>query len=294
MDLRQIQYFLAIVEHGSFTEAADFHFISQSSLSKRIIALEEELGVTLFDRSKRNVSLTQAGEAFLIYAQQLGGTFQSMIFDMENFKVEKEYISIGAIPVITEYGIPGLIARFRTLKPKIEFQMVEVDGINILPALDKLLFDLAITRQNYLDYDKYEAVLISEDQFLVTVSKHHPFADRKSVSLKELKGQNFIVFDQVTGLQRVIFDECNKFGYEPTIFYSSHQKISVLGLVGANIGIALLPIKIYEYHKNPEVTEIALEEDLECNIVLAYLKNRRLSMASKEFVDFLENTDMRN
>jgi LysR family transcriptional regulator, transcription activator of glutamate synthase operon len=184
MDLRQIQYFLAIVEHGSFTEAADFYFISQSSLSKKIIALEEELGITLFDRSKRNVSLTQAGEAFLIHAQQLAGTFQSMMFDMEHFTVEKEYISIGAIPVITEYGIPSLIARFRTLKPKIEFQMVEVDGINILPALDKLRFDLAITRQNYLDYDKYEAVLISEDQFLVAVSKHHPFADRKSVSLQ--------------------------------------------------------------------------------------------------------------
>jgi LysR family transcriptional regulator, transcription activator of glutamate synthase operon len=293
MDLRQIQYFLAIVEHGSFTEAADYYFISQSSLSKRIIALEEELGVTLFDRSKRNVSLTQAGEAFLIHAQQIAGSFQSMMFDLEHFTVEKEYISIGAIPVITEYGIPDLIARFRTLKPKIEFQMVEVDGINILPALDKLRFDLAITRQNYLDYDKYEAVLISEDQFLVAVSKHHPFADRKSVSLKELKDQNFIVFDQVTGLQRVIFDECNKVGYEPTIFYSSHQKISVLGLVEANIGIALLPIKIYKYHKNPEVTEIALEEDLECNIVLAYLKNRRLSMASKEFVAFLESSDVK-
>jgi LysR family transcriptional regulator, transcription activator of glutamate synthase operon len=293
MDLRQIQYFLAIVEHGSFTEAANYYFISQSSLSKKIIVLEEELGVTLFDRSKRNVSLTEAGEAFLIHAQQMAETFQSMMFELEHFTVEKEYISIGAIPVITEYGIPDLIARFRTLKPKIEFQMVEVDGINILPALDKLRFDLAITRQNYLDYDKYEAVLISEDQFLVAVSKHHPFADRKSVSLKELQDQNFIVFDQVTGLQRLIFDECNKVGYEPTIFYSSHQKISVLGLVGANIGIALLPIKIYEYHKNPEVTEIALEEDLECNIVLAYLKNRRLTMASKEFVAFLESSDVK-
>jgi DNA-binding transcriptional LysR family regulator len=289
LDLRQVQYFLAIFEQGSFTAAADYYYISQSSLSKRIIALEEELGVTLFDRSKRNVSLTEAGEAFLAHAQQLGGTFQSMMFDMENFKVEKEYISIGAIPVITEYGIPDLIARFRTLKPKIELQMVEVDGINILPALDKLRFDLAITRQNYLDYDKYEAVMISEDQFLVAVSKHHPFADRKSVSIKDLKEQNFIVFDQVTGLQRLIIDECNKVGYEPTIFYASHQKISVLGLVGANIGIALIPIKIYDYHKNPEVTEIALEEDLKCNIVLAYLKNRRLSIASKEFVAFLKN-----
>ena len=71
MEIRQIQYFLSIVDTGSFSAAADEHYISQSSLSKMIIALEKELTVTLFDRSKRKVSLTEAGEAFLRHARKL-------------------------------------------------------------------------------------------------------------------------------------------------------------------------------------------------------------------------------
>ena len=69
MEIRQVQYFLSIVERGSFSAAADEHFISQSSLSKVIIALEKELGYPLFDRTKRKVSLTPAGDAFLVHAQ---------------------------------------------------------------------------------------------------------------------------------------------------------------------------------------------------------------------------------
>ena len=70
MEIRQVEYFLSIVKTGSFSEAADEHFISQSSLSKNIIALEKELGVSLFDRSKRKVFLTDAGEVFLEHARK--------------------------------------------------------------------------------------------------------------------------------------------------------------------------------------------------------------------------------
>lgn len=288
MDIRQIQYFLSIVDTGSFSAAADEHYISQSSLSKIIIALEKDLGVPLFDRSKRKVSLTEAGEAFLGHARKLNVAYKAMVVELDEYKPTTESFSIASIPILTQYGITTFIAQFRDLYPNIRFSLEEVDGLNILPALDEYRFDLAFTRHNYLNHDQYASIEICKDKLLVVVSKNNRHANRTSISLKELSSDNFIVFDRVTDLHRLIMDECAKAGFEPTIFYSSHRKVSVFGLVGTNIGLALMPVKIYEYHQQPDVLAIPLEENIECNVVLVYLRKRKISQAASIFLDFMK------
>jgi len=290
MEIRQIQYFLSVVEKGSFSAAADEHYISQSSLSKVIIALEKELKVSLFDRSKRKVSLTEAGKAFLGHARKLNAAYKSMSIELDGYKSETDSFSIAAIPVLTQYGITTSIAQFRDAHPNIHFDLEEIDGLNILPAVDEHRFDLAFTRHNYLDHDHYSSLEISKDKLLLVVSNKNRHAARSSISIKELSNDNFIVFDRVTDLHQLIMDVCKDAGFDPTIFYSSHRKVSVFGLVGTNIGLALMPSKIYEYHKHPDVVAIPLEEQIECNIVLVHLKNRKLPKSAEIFIDFLTKT----
>lgn len=290
VEIRQIQYFLSVVDTGSFSAAADEHFISQSSLSKMIIALEKELAVTLFDRSKRKVSLTEAGEAFLRHVRTLNADYKTMLVELDGYKSSADSFSIAAIPVLPQYGIATLISQFRDRYPHIRFSLEEIDGFNILPALTEQRFTLAFTRHNYLDHEQYASLEICKDKLLLVVSKNNRHANRSSISLKELANDNFIVFDRVTELHKLIMDECGKAGFEPTIFYSSHRKVSVFGLVETNIGLALMPGKIYEYRRTPDVLAIPLEEDIECNIVLVYLKNRQLPKAAMIFVDFMKQT----
>lgn len=289
MDIIQIQYFLSIVGTGSFSAAADEQFISQSSLSKKIMALEKELGVPLFDRSKRKVFLTNAGEVFLEHARKINVAYKAMIVDLDGFKSDTDTFSIAAIPVIAQYGITTYIAQFREVYPKFQFTLEEIDGLNILPALEEHRFDLAFTRHNFLDNEKFISLELCKDKLLVAVSNKNRHATRSRISIKELSNDNFIVFDRVTDLHKLIMEECKKAGFDPMIFYSSHRKVSVFALVGANIGLALLPSKIYEYHKHPDVLAIPLEEYIECNIVLAYLKNKKLPKAANVFVDFIKN-----
>jgi len=290
MEIRQVQFFLSIINTGSFTEAADEYYISQSSLSKKIIALEKELQVTLFDRSKRKVSLTDAGERFLEHAFKLDAVYKDMIVELDGYKRKVDTLSIAAIPVITQYGITNQIAQFRERYPHIHLSLDEIDGVNILSAIAERRFDLAITRHNFLNHDQYESHEIYKDRLLIVVSKKNQHAKRSSISLKELSKDNFIVFDRVTDLHKLIMNECQKAGFEPTIFYSSHRKVSVFGLVGANIGIALMPIKIYEYHKNPDVQAIPLEENISCNIVLVYPRIKKLSWSAQTFINFIKDT----
>jgi LysR family transcriptional regulator, transcription activator of glutamate synthase operon len=289
MEFRQIQYFLSIVDTGSFSAAADEHYISQSSLSKIIIALEKELEVPLFDRSKRKVFLTEGGEAFLGHARKLNAAYKAMAIELEGHKFTADSFSIAAIPILTQYGLTTSLAQFRDSYPNIRFTLEEIDGLNILPALSEHRFDLAFTRHNNLNPDQHASLEICKDQLLVVVSRKNRHAGRTSISLKELSTDNFIVFDRVTDLYKLVMDECGKAGFEPTIFYSSHRKVSVFGLVGTNIGLALMPAKIYEYHQHPDVLAIPLDEHVECNIVLAYLKNRKLSKAASTFIDFMAN-----
>ncbi len=101
MEIRQIQFFLSIVDTGSFSAAADEHYVSQSSLSKIIMALEKDLAVSLFDRSKRKVSLTEAGQAFLEHARKMDADNKAMLHEMNGFRSDANTFSIGTIPVLS-------------------------------------------------------------------------------------------------------------------------------------------------------------------------------------------------
>src|SRR5512136_89121 len=178
MEIRQIQYFISIVDTSSFSAAADEHYISQSSLSKMIISLEKELAVTLFDRSKRKISLTEAGEAFLRHARKLNADYKAMQVELEGYKSAADSFSIAAIPVLPQYGIATSIAQFRDRYPNIRFSLQEIDGLNILPALTEGSFDLAFTRHNYLDLNRFVSLEICKDKLLLVVSKHSQHANR--------------------------------------------------------------------------------------------------------------------
>jgi DNA-binding transcriptional LysR family regulator len=135
MKIEQVQYFLLIVEKGSFLSAAEKLFISQSSLSKQINALETELGCQLFDRSKRKISITEAGETFLKHAVELVDIYKTIWSELDEYRVKTDSFSIVAIPVIAQYGIAGYIAQFKSMYPNLRFALEEREGASILPAL---------------------------------------------------------------------------------------------------------------------------------------------------------------
>jgi DNA-binding transcriptional LysR family regulator len=290
MQIKQVQYFLQIAESGSFSFAAEELFISQSSLSKQIIALEKELGILLFDRSNRKISITPAGKTFLKYAHQMQAIHVAMLEDLLQHK-ESPSLSIIAIPVIAQYGITNYIAKFQTAHPEVPFTLEEREAEEILPCLDKRLFDLAFIRDNYLDKENYHCVDVAEDKLLLVLSKQHPLAFRESISLTELQNENFIMFDKGTVVHEVAVDACREAGFEPRIFYASLRVESILGLVASNSGVALIMEKVFLYRNHPDIVAIHLDKDVTSNIVLAWAKDRKLSASTTKFIDFIEKNN---
>ena len=289
MELKQIRYFLAIVEVGSFSVAADELYISQSSLSKQISAREKELGVRLFDRSKRQIALTAAGEACLKHAQQLNLDYRELLAALADYQAIPA-LSIVAIPVIAQYGLTAYIAQFKRAYPNLHFTLEEREASAILPALDSHQYDLAFVRDNYLDRAQYACLEIAADRLAVVVSKKHRYAGRKSIALAELAEENFIMFDKGTVVHELAVEACRRAGFEPRIFYASLRIDSVVGLVAQNIGVALMMKRVIDYDQQSDVMAVPLKEVIESRIVLAYLKSKQLTKSARTFVEFMGKT----
>jgi LysR family transcriptional regulator, transcription activator of glutamate synthase operon len=288
MEMKQVEYFLAVAEFRSFSVAADNLYVSQSSLSKQIMALEKELGVALFDRSKRSIILTEAGETFQKHAHRLNDEYKALTSSLKEYK-SADSLSIVAIPVIAQYGITSYIAQFQTAYPNIHLILEEREASTILPALNSHQFDFAFIRDNYLDSEQYQILEVNTDKFVVALSLKHPLASRTSISLPELANENFIMFDKGTIVHELAVDACHKAGFEPRIFYASLRVESILGLVASQAGIALIMEKIFQYHKHPEVIAIPLAEIVESKIVLAYPKDKKVSTMAKNFWEFIRD-----
>ena len=286
MDIRQVQYFLKIAATGNFTVAAEDLYISQSSLSKQIIALEKELDVRLFDRSRRKIALTEAGKVFRKHANQLNTEYLTTLADLSDYRSSPSF-SIVSIPVIAPYGIPGYLAHFRRAYPHLAFTLEEQEASLILPALDELRYDLAFLRDIYVDAERYSWVQIAHDQLLVAVSTTHRLAHRRSVALDELAGESFIMPAKGTLVHELAVDACHRAGFQPRITYTSLRAASILGMVATNSGIALMMQQILRYSSHPDVVAIPLDASIDGNVVLAWLKHKKLSTPARAFVDFV-------
>jgi DNA-binding transcriptional LysR family regulator len=289
MEFKQIEYFLQVVDSGSFSEAAYELYISQSSLSKKIIALEQEIGVSLFDRSKRKITLTPAGVKFLPHARKMEADYRAMIEEVAQYKPTPT-LTIAAIPVIAQYGILSLISRFEHLHPEVHLVLEEREASEMMQDLNNHKYDLVFTRDNFLDMDNFDSVEILNDHLVVVLSLQHPLANRSQLSLTELNNENFIMFDKGTTVHEVTVNACRQAGFEPRIFYASLRVESILSMVASNSGVALMMKKIFDYHINPQLVEIPLIETISSRIVLASLKKRKLSPAANTFIDYMKRS----
>lgn len=286
MELKQVECVLAVVEAGSFSAAAEELYISQSSLSKLIIALEKELGVRLFDRTHRQIALTAAGQAFLPHARSLAIAYRELLADMGAYQAIPS-LTIVAIPVIAQYDIPSYVAQFRSVHPDIALTLEEREASAILPALHSHQFDMAFVRDNYLDATQFLVRQITADHMVAVVSTRHRYATRAGLALEELADENHIMFDKGTVVHELAVEACRAAGFEPRIFYASLRVESVLGLVASNSGVALMMEKVVKYHQNPDVVAIPLHEAIASNIVLVAPKGRKLAWPARLFFDFI-------
>ena len=243
MELRKLQYFIAVAEHKSFTSAAKYNFISQPSLSRQISELEGELGITLFKRSKRNVSLTPEGEKLLILAKNIVSQSHEMLLSsrMLNSKGAGS-ISIG-YPGYWEFDyITNIIKYFSLNNPHIQIKLIKKYHAELYEKLLSRECDIVFTIMS--ESELSEAVVwkpLIKTHLHLIVPPNHYLANRKSVNINELKNEQFILISRPENpnLNDVIISSCFKQGFSPNITFPQPSNIlDLILLITANKGIS--------------------------------------------------------
>ena len=291
MDIYQLKYFVSAANIGNFTVAAYENNISQSSFSKQIMNLEDELGVELFLRKKRNIVLTPAGEQCLEYAYKMLSIYDEMIRGMESYSAFQTLpISVSSIPVLLPYALENVIFKINRAFPDLVFSInVLPESSYVLRALRRGECDFAILRTDFLNRDIYEIYPIVCDRLAAVLPAHHPLAAREEISLEELKNDRQIMPPKDTDLRVIAENACIRAGFRPNIGYITSGNVELTLKIAEKQNMIYLAFqKVISYYPLKGCTIVPLKEDIRSWTAFVSLKTKAFTRTQQKVARFLE------
>jgi DNA-binding transcriptional LysR family regulator len=244
MELRQIRSFLSIAETLHFGRTADLIHLSQPALSLQIRALEEEIGVKLLERDRRKTTLTAAGAAFRDDATAALRRIEQAV---RNARLAADgklgLLRIGFISTAGNEIVPDIVRGFRESNPQVEFSLRNILTIDQVQMLDTGFLDIGFLRLPIGEHPELEIVVIHREPFVVVVPPSHKLAKRRKVRLRELSGQDFVMYERAyaPGFHDLLFGILRNAGVVPNISQTAGQMPTLISLVDAGMGISILP-----------------------------------------------------
>ncbi|WP_082234895.1 cidABC operon transcriptional activator CidR [Halobacillus massiliensis] len=288
MDIRHLKYFLEVARHNSFTRAAESLFVTQPTISKMIKNLEEELGVELFERSKRQLILTDAGRVILDQAQTIDKAFSNLQTELDDLLgLQKGHIRIGLPPIMDAEVFIRLLGDFHQLYPNITFQLVENGAKKIEENIMDDQLDVGITVLPTEDEFHYFSFM--KEELRVVLPPSHSLAERKQLKLEELKNEWFIMFNKDFALNDRIREACKEAGFLPNVISESSQWDFIGKMIATGLGISILPYSVAMLLKEEVRTIKVIKPAIEWDLAIIWKKNYYLSYATKEWLKFMQD-----
>jgi DNA-binding transcriptional LysR family regulator len=259
MNLQQIRYFLALADELHFWKTSEKIFITQSALSRHIKSLENELGFELFERDKRNVKLTTAGEFLRAEYAKILTDFESVTRHAKQIAAgEIGTIRVGHPASITFSVLPKILHGLAEKHPHVLVQMFEVDVLEVDSSLLAHRIDLAFTRELPKSKELDSKMLMTEN-FALVVPAGHPVTQAKKADLSSLKDEWFVVpslagKSEHAAQLRAMFAEA---GFSPRVRFESDFGATLLGLVAKGLGVSVMPFS-YSHYLTEEVRFIKI------------------------------------
>ncbi|GGD69026.1 LysR family transcriptional regulator [Emticicia aquatilis] len=288
MDFRTIEHFLKLSETLNFRKAADEIYIAQPALSRQIMALEEELGVVLFDRNKRNVALTTAGEYFKEECERILEDFERV--KQRTFQIHKGEggeIKIAHSSSSMQFLLPNILAKIQAEMPLMKTNLNETTNIYGINALINRTIDVAFG-PNMIVPKELNTRTIYVENFVILLPQNHRLDENNFESLAQLADENFILppRNESSGYVESLEALCQSYGFIPKVAYQSGNSNTVLRLVEAGLGISIEP-KSALSGQNMNVKFIELNNiSLKASMLMLWLRGRE-----KELKPFFEIVD---
>lgn len=241
MNIRDLEYLIAVDEERHFHRAAERCFVSQPTLSGQLKKLEQELGVLLIERNNRLVSITEAGQAVLAHART-ALTEVNAIKDVASYYHDPMVgdVRVGIIPTIAPYLLPIIMAKLNKAFPKLKIWLYEYQTHVLLEKLQKSKLDFLILALPIEKHDFTELDLFREP-FRLAVKKNHSLAKKKQINMGDIAQQELLLLEEGHCLRGHILDVCLLAGVKEQGQYHATSLETLRHMVGEGMGMTLIP-----------------------------------------------------
>lgn len=284
MDIRDLRYFAELVRAQSFTLAAERLHVTQPTISKMIRALEEEVGSPLLRREGRQLQLTDAGRVVHEHGAQVlaaYGALRHALADLET--LARGELTVG-IPPMGGPLFTALIATYRKRYPGIELKLFEQGAKGLEMALREGRVEVCALLQP-ADTEAFGLLPVLRDPLWLVAPADSRWRARWSVELAELSAEPFVLYGESLALNGIVQAACREAGFEPAVAGRSGHWDFIAAMVGAGLGIALLP-RLYCEKLDPQAFTFAqIVPELPWDMALAWRRNGYLSRAARAWLD---------
>ncbi|HOW66759.1 MAG TPA: LysR substrate-binding domain-containing protein [Candidatus Paceibacterota bacterium] len=294
MELHQLRYLVAVAKTGNFSRAAELCHVSQPSLSQQIQKLEDELGERLFDRLSRQARLTPAGEDFLPRAKRVLAELETAQREVsERRGLLRGTITVGVLPTIAPYLLPGIIVAFGKAFPGIEVVVQEDTTSHLLVLGQAGDLDLMIVSSPVTD-ERFKKEPLFDEELLLALPADHPLARKSAITLADLDSERFILMREGHCLGDQVLNFCHRRDFRPQVSGRSTQISTILALVRAGAGISLVPQMVLASVQDATLVFRSLEKPQpRRRIVALWPHSHPLSRASVEFLKCLRTASLK-
>ncbi len=287
MNLRQLKYFKVVAEELHFRKAAERLFISQPPLSRQIRELEEQLGTSLFHRSNKRVTLTEAGQHFLEHTERILQEIESAKITLQQLKeTESGQLRIGYTGSTFHDKLTQVLKEIHIAFPMVKTRLYEQPTIRLVEALEKGEIDVCIVRAPIHSTSLHIHTLYNEP-FSFIVAKDS--VTDKSIELKDFKNEPFIFFNKeyASSYYSTLIAICQRAGFTPDVAHEANNIQSILKLVANGLGVSIVPSTLQKQYKElPLIFTPLSDSPHQTEVVIAYKRgNKRLPVT--RFTDMM-------
>ncbi|MFB5190146.1 LysR family transcriptional regulator [Alicyclobacillus fastidiosus] len=291
MDLKKLLYFVTIVDEGQITRAAQRLHMAQPPLSLQLKAIEEELGVTLLERTNKSIELTQAGRMFYVRAKEILNSVDGMISEVKEHGAGlRGKLSIGTVMSCVSY-LPRPIRISQERYPAVTFELWEGDTQRVEELLHERVIELGITRLP-IQSDDLEMVRLNAESLVAIEPPTWDVLTERTISIQALRDYPLMVLHGQggKGLFEMFVEMCQNIGFTPKIICESPDVATLLTLADAGLGIAIVPKLAVHLRPAGSLRYAEITPAIKSDTALVWLRNRRISSAARHFREILIDT----
>tara|TARA_R110002096_G_scaffold42144_31_gene113861 strand:- start:2813 stop:3712 length:900 start_codon:yes stop_codon:yes gene_type:complete len=252
LDFHQLESFLAVARARNFTRAAEELNVSQSSLSRAIQKLEEQIGQPLFERQPREVVLTDLGELLLGRAKQILALVDDTFLEISEFGKHGR-IRIAVIPTIAPFFLPGVLGSFAKSHPEVKMIVQEDTTQNVIRRCSHGEVDLAILALP-IEAKYLETESLFEEELVLVMPNDHPLSAMEEIQLVDVEPYPFVMLDEAHCLSDQIASFCRRQSIQPVSVERTSQLATVQELVSLGHGVSLVPKMAQRIDQSPQRT----------------------------------------